>query len=99
MSRLALATLGCFGLIAMIPFIVFSNGVLTYYLWRWFLMPTFPMVPALTLVQCIGINFFINLFKNHNMQKTDDKVDFDFTPVFLPWVVLLFAWIFKSIFM
>ena len=100
MSKLRLLTLGCFGMLAMIPIMVVSNGILTYYLWRWFVIPIFPAVPLFTLVQAIGLNFFINLFKNHGSFKSkEDKADFDFTPIILPWLALLIAWIFKLIFM
>jgi hypothetical protein len=101
MSKLSLLTLGCFGMLAMIPFMVVSNGILTYYLWRWFVIPIFPTVPLFTLVQAIGLNFFINLFKNHGSftKKDGEKKEFDFTPLILPWLALLIAWIFKTFFM
>lgn len=78
----------------------FSYGVLTYLMWYWFLIPVFPMVPAITLIQAIGLNFVIGLFKNHRVYKEDSDEDEKaisrkITMGLLPWITIGMAWIFK----
>ena len=60
----------CFTLISMVITTIIT-GYVFQTLWEWFIVPTFTM-QSLTLVQAIGISFFINYLKM-NLDKKDDK--------------------------
>lgn len=74
-------SLGCFGLIAffvlsLVAVSIFNGYVLTV-LWGWFVVPTFPNIPALTLVPAIGIAGILRLmtgqYKPGSTESGDEK--------------------------
>jgi phosphate/sulfate permease len=92
--------IGLILLVAVIAYGTVSWGVLTYLMWYWFLVPVFPAIPAITLVQAIGLNFVIGLFKNHNIAtktKEDETTQQKVVMAILPWLTIGMAWLFKYI--
>ena len=39
--------------------------------WFWFLLPLFPMLPHLTVIQAIGLTFLLNAFKPNYKEMTE----------------------------
>jgi phosphate/sulfate permease len=92
--------IGLILLVAVIAYGTVSWGVLTYLMWYWFLVPVFPAIPAITLVQAIGLNFVIGLFTNHNIAtktKEDETTQQKVVMAILPWLTIGMAWLFKYI--
>lgn len=81
-----------------------SWGYVTYLFYAWFLLPVFHDLPHVTLVQAIGLNFFIGLFVkyNPNEKEEDDKkkkISRIIVALGMPWFTLLMGYIFKAWFM
>ena len=79
----------------------FAWGFVLYKFWYWFLLPVFPILPHVTILQCVGIFFIIGLFHTPPSQYLkDDYVDKSkaYVNIFLPPLALLFGWLFKIIF-
>lgn len=66
----------CFTLTTMIITTLIS-GFVFQTLWGWFIVPTFTMQP-MTLIQAIGISFFINYIKMNLSEKNDDEFSMEF---------------------
>jgi hypothetical protein len=60
----------CFTLITMI-ITALIGGFVFQTLWGWFIVPTLTM-PQLTLIQAIGISFFIECLKMNLVKKNDN---------------------------
>jgi ABC-type lipoprotein release transport system permease subunit len=81
--------------------------------WAWFLMPIFPMLPHLTVIQAIGITFLLNALKPNYKDMTESlskmgEQDEDaqkkimvsiFVLIFSPWAALLAGFLFRYFFM
>lgn len=57
----------CFGIIAIIASTLLG-GFIFMLLWGWFVVPTFNL-QYLTLIQCIGLRFFLNQFSGKDYKK------------------------------
>lgn len=86
--------------------IVYSSlswGFILSKFWEWFLIPIFPEIPHISLIQAIGITFFICLFRSGKSTFVKDELE-DNTKEFIsfvigPWILFLFGWIFKTFIM
>jgi len=82
----------------------FSWGVVTYCFYNWFIAPVYD-IPELTLIQAIGLGFFIGLFHNRAIYKKSkdsdgsDNTNDILTFTLIPWITLLIGWIYWTIFM
>lgn len=80
-----------------------SWGFVCFKFWVWFILPIFPMLPILTFLQCVGLMFFISLFKpQYSVKDKKDevvKVKDILSSLILPWIVLCIAWIIKTLFL
>ena len=75
------------------------SGYAVSYLWRWFVVPVFPLVKPLNFLQSIGIVILFGVLwpargeknDNHNLwQEAEDSLS-------VPIASLAFGWIIKSI--
>ena len=78
----------------------FSWGYVCFKFWYWFILPIFPDLPHLDFWQCIGIMFFISLFKTassstSNSKTEEDKYSNAIGLMLNPWILLLVASFFK----
>lgn len=83
--------------IFLIIYVIYSYGVLTFYFYGWFILPVFTNLPHITLIQAMGISFFIGLF--HGNGKTKYKKleeEHDYWRLVTPWIVLLIGYCFKT---
>ena len=92
------------GLIALITgaviYSTFAWGYVCFKFWYWFILPIFPNLPNLDFWQCIGIMFFIHLFKTHVSESKDEtskssKYGKLIGAILTPWILLLIASFFK----
>lgn len=81
--------------------------------WLWFLLPLFPMLPHLTVIQAIGLTFLFYAFKPNYKEMAESlsklgEQDEDaqkkiiaslFVLIFSPWVALLVGFLFRYFFM
>lgn len=95
--------LGVFALMGLlIIWSTFAWGWVLFKFWGWFLMPVFPMLPEVTLVQCMGLMLVIGLFKGAATYIKDEYKDQTHQWVALiinPWLTLLIGWMIYSMFM
>lgn len=79
----------------------FAWGWVFWKFWHWFLLPVFPILPEVTLIQSVGLAAFLSLFKNHTNQVIKkDFIDSNATNIlqFLaPPSLLLVGWLIKVI--
>lgn len=66
----------CFTLTTMVITTLIS-GFVFQTLWGWFIVPTFTMQP-MTLIQAIGISFFISYIKRNLDKENDDEFSMEF---------------------
>lgn len=79
----------------------FSWGFVLYKFWYWFLLPVFPNLTHVSFWHCVGLTFFIGLFKNNNTasylkdesKKTQDAI----MPFVYPWIIVLVGYFFYLI--
>lgn len=109
---------GCFGALfalAIAAFIViygvFSSGFVLSVLWAWFLLPLFPMLPKLTVLQAIGLMLVVRAFKPNYRETTEavmkvgNKVESkealvsSVSILLVPWFALLLGWFIRFFFM
>lgn len=57
----------CFSIIAIIVSTLLS-GFIFMLMWGWFVVPTFNL-QYLTLIQCIGLRFFLNQFSSNQLKQ------------------------------
>ena len=73
------SALGCFGLIMLIPLMVIIssvvNGAALVQLWAWFVVPTFPALPVLTLPVAIGFSLIVSHFKGSAPSDPEGKAE------------------------
>lgn len=84
-----------------VTYAALSWGYVCFKLWYWFLLPVFPTLPSVTFWQCVGLMFFISLFKNHSSNSIKEEFT-DESKVFIsvaigPWLTLLVAYFFKDV--
>jgi hypothetical protein len=79
----------------------FAWGFICWKFWYWFLLPVFPTLPEVTLVQCVGLMMFIGLFHTAipPMPKKEyrDDTSKNWATVIAPPIVLLLGWLVKII--
>lgn len=87
----------CFTLIIMV-ITTLIGGFVFQTLWGWFIVTTFAIQP-MTLIQAIGISFFISYLKMNLSKSNDDEFYIEFvlkalvTSVITALVVLGFGWV------
>jgi hypothetical protein len=94
-----------FGSVIAIFFLVlysgFAWGFVCYHFWYWFLLPIFPNLPQVTFLQCVGLLFFISLFKNNSSvqikKEFQDNPSTFLTLILAPWMALLVGYFFRSL--
>lgn len=83
-------------------YMTFSWGFVAWKFWYWFLMPIFPMLPAITFVQAMGVMLVISLFRGSQAQIIrDDYVNTRLSTtlsIISPWFVFIIGWLVKIIF-
>jgi len=65
-----------FGMVLMTPLVMVGwaiDGVVTCYLWNWFVQPIFPGCPTLTILQCIGAVATVRYLATHNTPTSKKK--------------------------
>lgn len=76
-------------------YICFSWGFVCFKFYWWFILPVFPDMPHLDLWQCMGLMFFISLFRNHtsvSYKKEEGKEWTDaINNLLAPWILLFIA--------
>jgi hypothetical protein len=82
---------------------IFAWGFVCFKFYHWFILPIFPISHELDYIQCVGIMFFISLFKNHGKDtyKEDEKKKKEalWSAMIMPWMFVLLGWLFTVIFM
>jgi hypothetical protein len=97
--------IGILGIILLVAFIfvyaTFAWGFVCWKFWYWFLLPVFPTLPAVTLVQCVGLMLFLHLFNVQTPQgikkEYRDDSAHNWASVLAPPVTLLVGWLIKII--
>lgn len=92
-----LVLLGGLALVAVTSlYFTLSWAYVCFKFWYWFILPVFTDLPHCTFIQCIGLMFFIGLFKQHTMKENkDDEVNWPGV-ILLPWISLLIGAAFYS---
>ena len=90
------------GLVAvalLIVYLSFAWGYVTYLFYNWFVLTTFPDLPNITVIQFIGLSFFINALIRHGSVHIKDEYKdkkMEYTSTFVsPWIILFFGWLIK----
>lgn len=88
-----------FLLIGLIIYDALVWGFITLKFYIWFILPVFNTLPQITLLQAIGISFFIALFKNITppIKDSDDLASGVSNLLIIPWIALGIAYLFKLI--
>lgn len=77
----------------------FSWGLVLYKFWTWFILPVFITLPVITLVQAVGLVFFISLFKAQAVQVIKDeylkKNYVLYGNLLTPWITLFIGYLVK----
>lgn len=73
----------------------FAYGTVGLILYEWFILPKFPMLPMFDWKGMMGIGIFTSYFFKGG---GSDNINW-FALIAGPWVVLFFAWLFKTIFL
>lgn len=75
---------------------IFAWGLVTYFYYYWFLLPVFTNLPNITIVEAIGISFFISLFKNMSTKSNNENKNSTeiITPFLTPLIALFFGWLY-----
>ena len=74
-------------------------SILCQKLWLWFLIPTFPELPVLTLKQSLGIIMFMQIIHQTNIPKrqieytVEEEVTHSVIRVIIPYLLLLIDYI------
>ncbi len=76
-----------------------SWGYVIFTLYNWFILPTFPTLPYISILGFIGIYLFVNSIINvsqtHIKDEYKDKT-MAYASLFLnPWLTLGFSWLVK----
>lgn len=76
---------------------VFAWGYILWKFWYWFLLPVFPTMPNVTVIECVGLMLIITLFKTHSVQAIkkeyqDEKLS-NAVSFLAPIIVFLVGWI------
>jgi hypothetical protein len=98
MLEALLLLLGGLLLIALALFYgAFAWGFVMYKFWGWFVLPVFPLLPTLTIVQCVGLMCFIGLFHSNVPQiikkEYKDESQHTWITVLAPPVSLFIGWL------
>lgn len=94
------AAVGIIAIFALaIAYSAFSWGLVLYKFWDWFVLPVFVTLPVLTLIQAVGLMFFISLFKTQPFQVMKNKYEKKNYATYLgllaPWVSLFIGYLVK----
>lgn len=78
-----------------VPYILFSYGYLTFKCYTWFLLPIFPILPQLSMLQILGATIAINCIKGIKIstEKQEDDLSYLAQLVLLPWFMFIIAYI------
>lgn len=71
----------------------FSWGTVLYFFWYWFLLPVFPSLPHVDLIQCMGLSLVVGLFHTQVYLSSDATADnslLKYTAA--PWISLILGW-------
>jgi hypothetical protein len=87
--------------IVLMLWMVFSSGYVLLHYYEWFIIPLGYNLPTLSLLQFVGISFFMKLFisKSNKVWIKDeykDKTTENVAIVLSPFIALLFGYILKS---
>lgn len=93
-------TLIFIGAILLLAYTLFSWGYVLMNTWQWFIVPTFPNVPAINLLQAIGIQMVFSAIRSQSgrvlkdkcRNKRKDAINF----IIAPWVLFLISYIIKQ---
>jgi len=104
MLEALLIILGVISLFAIILLYgTFAWGFVLYKFWGWFLLPVFPLLPQISIVQAVGISFVIALFGVKTMtiikEEYRKKAEETLASFLSPFIVFVFGWLFKIIFL
>ena len=89
--------IGVLGLVAvLIIYSAFSWGFVTYKLYGWFVLSSFPTLTHFTVLQFVGFALFVNALIRHSgtqikKEYKDEKMEY-FGIVIAPWLTLTFSW-------
>jgi hypothetical protein len=95
--------IGVLGLIAMlIIYSAFSWGFVTYKLYGWFVLSSFPTLTHFTVIQFVGFALFVNALIRHSgtqikKEYKDENME-HFGIVMAPWLTLTFSWFIHILF-
>lgn len=103
METLIVIIIAVLAIVGLVVYNTFAWGYVCFKFYWWFIMPVFAGMPHLNLWQCIGLWFFISLFKNHST-STSGKKDEDensgiksiISTLVSPWIILLIASFFTN---
>lgn len=93
---------------ALIIYGTFAWGYVAHVFYNWFLLTAFPNLPHLTLIQVIGLSFFVGLFTQRpefgKKKEKDERTNIEKAKSFCaalggPWFVLLLGYLFKTWFL
>ena len=90
-------------LLAAVIFVGYSllSGYIVYKFWGWFILPVFPFLPIITIIQGIGIGMFISLFGRDTTVYLKDEYQSESAKYMIgikPFIVLLVGYLVHIIF-
>ncbi len=97
-----LMVLGGIALIALaLLYHAFAWGIVCWKFWYWFLLPVFPTLPEVTLIQCVGLMMFVGLFHDTPLQVIKeeyvDNTKKNWITFLTPLIALFLGWLIKII--
>jgi hypothetical protein len=87
---------------ALIIYSAFSWGYVTFTFYNWFILPTFTALPIISVIEFVGIQFFITSLIRHSgtsiKKEYQDQGMYWFWMIGGPWVSLFLVWMIKGMF-
>jgi len=107
-KSLGVAFLTFLGALVLLPLLwlygIFAYGFVAIKLWAWFVVPIFHTDITFGIFQAAGLFMFVRFFTTEYKmpvtnpdETTGQKIASAIFLIAVPWTVLLFAWILKSI--
>lgn len=99
MTELFLLLVYILSFIGLMIYSLFSWGFVTHSFYNWFILPIFPTLPQISIIQMIGIMFFVLvLMRNSSEEKEKKDKSKKIALLLLPWTVYIIGLLFKTLF-
>lgn len=69
------------------------NGWVLHILWGWFIVPTFPSAPNISIPEAMGITLIVGFLTSHYQDTSEHEMTFMIHMFTLPFLALVFGWV------